>query len=150
MKLISSLLLSFLLLGCARQVEAPNAYAHLDEKLSITFLENPDISQHQCNPIIEAAYYSRKQSIPLEITLHIDVKDKRDVNVIMLPSRTPGLLIGRAPISSAEPITKSCKEIHLRLSKLDCLNAAGTETIQCPMSKKTDGLRMFGYVAVNY
>jgi len=122
----------------------------LGEKLSITFLENPNVETNKCNPIIEAAYQSDEQAMPLEITMNINVKQRKDVTVIMLPSRVPGLLIGRAPMSSTSDMIGTCKQMHLRLSKLECRDSTGVNEITCPRNRKTDGLRMFGYVNVSY
>jgi len=64
--------------------------------------------------------------MPLDFTMHINVKEQRS------------------------GFDGTCKQMHLRISDLECRNATGREVIDCPVSKTTDGLRMFGYVAVNY
>jgi len=138
------------LTSCATLAAPQNAYDDLGDRLSITFLDNPKAKAGTCNPIIEAAYYSSEQAMPLEITMHVNVKDKREVGVVMLPSRKSGLLIGRSVMSPSGAIDGTCKQMHLRLSHLQCWNSKGTDTISCPGSKITDGLRRFGYVNVSY
>ena len=152
MKPILSLsLCSLFLYGCV-STPAQKNYDDIGDRFFVTFLDNPEAKAGTCNPIIEAALPSDAQAMPLDFTMHVNVKEQRSVNIVMLPSARQGLLIGRAPMFSSkeDSFDGTCKQMHLRISDLECRNATGREIINCPVNKRTDGLRMFGYVAVHY
>jgi len=145
-----SLLASLLALAGCNGTSAPDPYVELADGMWITFVDNPEIGDGACNPIIEAAYRSEGPPIAIQVSMRVNSESSPAATVTLEPSSTPGLLIGRGPMSANAAFDGACKDMNLWLLQLKCTDPDGTEYVDCPSLGRTDGLRMFGSVRVSF
>ncbi|MEO0549172.1 MAG: hypothetical protein AAFZ91_04565 [Pseudomonadota bacterium] len=124
-----------LLAACEPSPGEPEPYSDLGGALRVTFSDNPEVADGQCNPLVEYALRSEDPALRLNVAYLIDDETFASSGFAIVDRSDDGdlnILTASDTMSMFDPFEGACSDITVKVHDFTCQAGESDENVPCP------------------